>query len=545
MPGLLAAALLSAAGLMARPVAAQNCQIGFTLHGTAAPTPSGCYRLTAQSTRDAQGAIWSDQTISLTNDFDFNFGINQCGAADGVVFVLHRAGPNVSSGEQGGSLGYYRGNGAFSQSVGIELDFFQNVGAPYNDPTQPHAMLALNGDPSGALPAVVLPTLNNCADHSLRVQWRAATQTLSAQLDGRTLFSYPRNLVATIFGGNPSVWFGFVGSTGGSTADQTICAGAITAVPTPPSIVASGPTTLCTGGRVGLSVANLPTGTTYQWSPAAGLSATAGSAVTAAPAASTTYYVTSTTPSGCQSRDSLRLAVLPRPRAAVGPRQVLCPGESAVLTASSPEVGITHTWAPADGLSTTTGPTVVATPTGSTLYTVTTTGPSFCLRQDTVRVVVRPALGLAVAAVPATMPGGSTLLTASSAVPTATFAWSPATGLNAATGASVTASPGAATSYTVTATGPGGCTEQATVTAQPFLLPNVITPNGDHLNDTFRALVAQEPVRLQVFSRWGRLVYEQSNYLDGWGTEAPAGTYYYRLSTAGGQSWKGWVEVLR
>lgn len=262
---LLLLGLLSAA----RPAAAQSCQIGFTLHGTAAPTFT-CYRLTAQGVQDVQGSIWSDQTISLTNDFDFTFGVKLCGAADGVVFVLHQAGPNVTTNEQGGSLSYYRGNGAFSQSVGIELDIYQNTGAPYNDPVQPHAMLALNGDPGGVLPPVLLPTLNDCNDHSLRVQWSATTQTLAAQLDGRQLFSYPRNLVATIFGGNPSVWFGFVGSTGGSTADQVICPANIQATPAAPAIVPDGPTTLCPGGRVGLRIGNLPPGTTFQWSPATG-----------------------------------------------------------------------------------------------------------------------------------------------------------------------------------------------------------------------------------------------------------------------------------
>jgi|GEM_PF-4686379 len=530
--------------LAARPAAAQGCQIDFTRHGTAAPTGTGCYKLTAQGAQDIQGSIWSNQTISLTNDFDFTFGINQCGAADGVVFVLHRAGPNVNTGEQGGSISYYRGNGAFSQSVGIELDFYQNTGAPYNDPIQPHAMLALNGDPGGVLPPVLLPTMNNCADHVLRIQWSAAAQTLTAQYDGRQLFSYPRNLVATIFGGNPSVWFGFVGSTGGSTSDQTICPANIQAVPAAPAIVPDGPTTLCPGGRVGLRIGNLPAGTTFQWSPAAGLSAPSGASITAAPTASTTYRVLATTPNGCQSQDSVRVSVLPRPNVTVSPRQVVCAGASVTLRADAP-LGLSQTWTPDTGLSTPVGREVIATPASSTLYTVTTTGPGYCLRQDTVRVVVRPAIGLRLAADPAAAPGASTRLTAASPAPGVTFAWSPAAGLNATTGPEVTATPAQPTTYTVTATGPGGCAEQASILAQPFLLPNVITPNHDGLNDSFRALVSQQPTRLQVFSRWGRLVYEQDNYADGWGPDAAPGVYYYRLSTADGQSWKGWVEVLR
>ena len=58
-------------------------------------------------------------------------------------------------------------------------------------------------------------------------------------------------------------------------------------------------------------------------------------------------------------------------------------------------------------------------------------------------------------------PGASTILTASGA---ATYSWSPATGLDAITGTSVTANPTSATTYTVTGTAANGCT--ATATAQ-------------------------------------------------------------------------------
>ncbi|MDA1111516.1 MAG: gliding motility-associated C-terminal domain-containing protein [Bacteroidetes bacterium] len=56
--------------------------------------------------------------------------------------------------------------------------------------------------------------------------------------------------------------------------------------------------------------------------------------------------------------------------------------------------------------------------------------------------------------------GYSASLTASGAN---TYAWSPATGLSATTGASVTASPTTTTTYTVTGTGSNGCTADTTV----------------------------------------------------------------------------------
>jgi CHU_C Type IX secretion signal domain len=54
-------------------------------------------------------------------------------------------------------------------------------------------------------------------------------------------------------------------------------------------------------------------------------------------------------------------------------------------------------------------------------------------------------------------------------------------------------------------------------------------------------------VTLQIFTRWGRKVFEQANYTQGWGTDAgiAAGVYYYQLRTAAGQTWKGWLEVVK
>ena len=83
------------------------------------------------------------------------------------------------------------------------------------------------------------------------------------------------------------------------------------------------------------------------------------------------------------------------------------------------------------------------------------------------------------------------------------------------------------------------------VEVQARTVPNVITPNGDPLNQTFR-LGPDCPPRLQVFSRWGQLVFEAAAYQDNWDAAGqPAGTYYYLLSYPDGVRLKGWVEVVR
>ncbi|OON66722.1 gliding motility-associated C-terminal domain-containing protein [Hymenobacter sp. CRA2] len=81
------------------------------------------------------------------------------------------------------------------------------------------------------------------------------------------------------------------------------------------------------------------------------------------------------------------------------------------------------------------------------------------------------------------------------------------------------------------------------VAAEP--LPNVITPNGDNLNDRFMVGYGCPP-QLQVFSRWGNKVYEAAAYQNNWnGDGLPAGIYYYLVRFPDGNATKGWVEIVR
>jgi len=93
-------------------------------------------------------------------------------------------------------------------------------------------------------------------------------------------------------------------------------------------------------------------------------------------------------------------------------------------------------------------------------------------------------------------------------------------------------------------------------------IPGVITPNGDSFNESFMILnenktgsaenikVTTEYQRMElvVFDRWGRKVYEDSNYQNDWRAEgASDGSYYFKLKTVGfyrTDSYKGSITVL-
>lgn len=81
----------------------------------------------------------------------------------------------------------------------------------------------------------------------------------------------------------------------------------------------------------------------------------------------------------------------------------------------------------------------------------------------------------------------------------------------------------------------------------PFI-PNVITPNGDGLNDAFKIRnLKLSDYHLQIFNRWGTRIFESKNYQNDWdGRNNSNGVYYYLLRhNQNGQTYKGWLEVVK
>lgn len=79
----------------------------------------------------------------------------------------------------------------------------------------------------------------------------------------------------------------------------------------------------------------------------------------------------------------------------------------------------------------------------------------------------------------------------------------------------------------------------------PLKFFNLVTPNGDGLNETFViANVHLYEHRLTILDRWGRTVLQTNRYANDWTTQT-GGTYFYRLeNTATGEQYNGWVQVL-
>jgi hypothetical protein len=131
----------------------------------------------------------------------------------------------------------------------------------------------------------------------------------------------------------------------------------------------------------------------------------------------------------------------------------VCANTTATLTvANSGTVPVTYSWTPAASLSPSSGQTVVATPSATTIYTVNaydTGGTGCALFTNTVQVTVNalPTTGTSITTSVVCSGLTSAVITATGAN---TYSWAPPTGLNTTTGNIVVASPTVATIYTVT-----------------------------------------------------------------------------------------------
>lgn len=86
------------------------------------------------------------------------------------------------------------------------------------------------------------------------------------------------------------------------------------------------------------------------------------------------------------------------------------------------------------------------------------------------------------------------------------------------------------------ATSDKGCIDSVMRTVKIIIdeikIPNVITPNGDGINDYFyiENIERLESSTLRIYNRWGTLIYEASPYQNDWnGNGAADGVYFYEL----------------
>ncbi len=215
--------------------------------------------------------------------------------------------------------------------------------------------------------------------------------------------------------------------------------------------------TICLGGSTQLNASG---GISYHWNPSSGLSNSNIANPLASPLTTTIYSVTVTDSNGCTASDEVKITVNALPIANAGIDTAICKGNSLQLNATG---GISYNWSPSVGLSNTTIPNPIASPTVTTNYIVTVGNISGCISKDTIRITVNPLPNAFAGNDISICQGSGAALNASGGT---TYRWVPAIGLSNANISNPIASPAATTDYIVFVTNNFGCIKSDTLTVK-------------------------------------------------------------------------------
>lgn len=117
---------------------------------------------------------------------------------------------------------------------------------------------------------------------------------------------------------------------------------AVTIHPLPNVNIIRGDTTICAGSSISLEATGA---SSYQWSPAEGLSATNLGNIIATPAITTTYTVTGTSAAGCVATDQINISILAAVTPSVSINYTGCPSNSLQFTATPIQGGANPSYA--------------------------------------------------------------------------------------------------------------------------------------------------------------------------------------------------------
>ncbi len=196
---------------------------------------------------------------------------------------------------------------------------------------------------------------------------------------------------------------------------------------------------------------------TYSWTPTTGLSCATCDSITVNPDVVGEYIVEVTNPQGCKVYDTVNIMHTITVNKISD--TLLCDTSNLQLTAVTTAVSpISYLWSPSTGLSCTTCYNPVMTSTLNSTYMLTVTDTSGCTLNDTVS--IQRELLTAEKINDTLICNDETLFvhaSVTSSFTQITYLWAPSVGLSCNTCASVTINPGNTTTYTLLASGPGGC----------------------------------------------------------------------------------------
>lgn len=307
---------------------------------------------------------------------------------------------------------------------------------------------------------------------------------------------------------------------------------------------------VCGGSRVRYGVSGLP-GSTFNWEVKGGtILQTYNDSVDVQwedTEGIKTIQVTEYTQGNCVAAPDIAYVMVSSPKVDIGNLVELCQGDMHIFETQT--TFTRYSWNTGE-----TTPTIAATKAGT--YWVEVADAIGCKGRDTAEVVVNPLPMVNLGKDTTLYPDEKLTLDAGS--DGTNYLWS-----TNEISQSIDVNAGKKTIW-VEVTNQHNCSARDTVMISEFNLgewvrrfkvPNAFTPNGDGDNDTWRISWMQyiDHVKVEIFDRWGRHVYQSNNGLpaNGWdglsgGKPLPMDSYYYIINLQdGSEPLVGTVTIIR
>jgi gliding motility-associated-like protein len=305
-------------------------------------------------------------------------------------------------------------------------------------------------------------------------------------------------------------------------------------------------TTICSGQSITLNPASNAEANMFVYTPSSSLNNALIKNPVATPSDTITYSLSAKW-GICDLTDNITVNVLHKPIAYAGVDTAICNNTKALLhgTATNLSGAVNYSWSPAAELINADSAVTPASPLETQTYTLTVTDNYGCnfSATDAVLVTVQPPVQAFAGRDTNAVTGMTHQLQATGAGPGGKYEWiwkQPGVSLSNAYIPNPTAVfQNHVYELVVKATDIATCVGYDTIKiivydGPAYYVPNAFTPNGDQLNQLFRAIpvgiVTTEWFR--IFNRYGQLIFETNRWMSGWD-----GTYQGRLQPPGTYVW--------
>ncbi len=265
-----------------------------------------------------------------------------------------------------------------------------------------------------------------------------------------------------------------------------------------PSAAAGVDENICEGSSVQLNASG---GTTYEWSPATGLSSTNIADPIASPTSTISYIVIVANLNGCFASDTIQVVVHPYPVIDAGPAQTVCYPNSTQLQGSGASI---YSWLPVLYLNNSQIQNPACIPLSNITYTLTGTDNFGCMATDTVSIKLMMPFQIIASSDVMICYSESIQLFASGGN---NYQWTPPDGLDNTTIANPTASPSNTTTYIVTSTDGVCFTSSDSVVVTVIQIPEIFAGADAEM-------IYGQTYQLNAFTNGGSILWEPSTFLD-------------------------------